>query len=302
MNKKQQVIFLWNGGPKNFVKVCLQSLREYNKDCTINFFYNNFFTKLTYKKYNINFIKINNKLLRKGTMFYKIKIVKDFSEKLENDTELLILDLDLLFQDDPFKMFKDNKNNDIYYSCCLMSKPESLRPEKIWKGVDYKVNGGVWGIKISSNIIAFMNFWVDNLQNPVWEEWKNYKYRKDHLNNGKVNLKWWCDQDFLNCIEQSDRICSMFDLRKIDVGYKYNYFTSTWGYFNEELSMRNKIGNKDYKIMHFKGNFQDTFNLNNNRIYNYKNILAKKDLTTNRSRERIYKLFLSRGPKRFEII
>ena len=64
-------------------------------------------------------------------MFYKIKIAKDLSEDLDDDTELLILDLDLLFQDDPFKMFKDYKENDIYFTNSLMSKPDSLRPEKI---------------------------------------------------------------------------------------------------------------------------------------------------------------------------
>ena len=53
--------------------------------------------------------------------------------------------------------------------------------------------------------------------------------------------------------------------------------------------MRNKIGNKDYKIIHIKANFQDTFNLNNSRIHNYNNILDENDLTKVRSRERIYK-------------
>ena len=86
------------------------------------------------------------------------------------------------------------------------------------------------------------------------------------------------------------------------MGYKYNYFTSTWGYFNEELSMRNKIGQKVYLIIHFKGHFKDTFNLNNPWIYNYKNILAKKDLITMRSKDRIYIRFLKRGSKRFELV
>ena len=105
----------------------------------------------------------------------------------------------------------------------------------------------------------------------------------------------------MNCIDWDSPPLSK-PLKKVDVGYKYNYYTSKWGYFNEELSMRNKIGNKDYKIIHFKGNFKDTFNLNNSRIYNYKNILAKNDLTSVRSRERIYKLFMKRGPKRFEVV
>ena len=66
--------------------------------------------------------------------------------------------------------------------------------------------------------------------------------------------------------------------------------------------MGNKIGNKDFIVIHFKGSFKDTFNVDNPRIYNMKNILLEKDLTTKRSRERIYKKFLSRGKSRFNVV
>lgn len=302
MDKNQQVVFVWDGPPKNYVKVCIQSLREHNKNCIINFYYTNPLSRFFYKKYNINFIKIDKEKIRNRQLFYKVNLAKDLSYKLDEGTELLVLDLDLLFQDDPFKMFKKYKKKDIFWSCSLMSTPDSLRPEKLWKLVDYKVNSGVWGIRISKDIVKFMNFWVENMLNPTWKKWVNYKYNKSHSINGKINLNWWCDQDFLNCIEENDDILEMFNLKKIDVGYKYNYYTSTWGYFNEELSMRNKIGDKDYKIIHFKGHFKDTFNLNNYRIYNFKNILLKKDLTTMRSRDKIYRRFLKRGDKRFELV
>ena len=71
-------------------------------------------------------------------------------------------------------MFKDYKGNDFYFTNSLISKPDSLRPEKIWSSIDCKVNVGVWGIRISKNIIKFMNFWIENLLNPPWEEWRNY--------------------------------------------------------------------------------------------------------------------------------
>ena len=66
--------------------------------------------------------------------------------------------------------------------------------------------------------------------------------------------------------------------------------------------MGNKIGNPDYVIIHFKANFKDTYNLNNQNIYNMKDILEKKDLTTEQSRKNIYNKFLSRGERRFHII
>ena len=91
-------------------------------------------------------------------------------------------------------------------------------------------------------------------------------------------------------------------LKKIDVGYRFNYCTSTWGFYNIDLNMGNKIGDPEFPIIHFKGNFKDVFNIKNSRIYNMKNIIAGNDLTTKESREKIYQKFMSRGQKRFEII
>ena len=66
--------------------------------------------------------------------------------------------------------------------------------------------------------------------------------------------------------------------------------------------MGSKIGNSEYVIIHFKANFKDVYNLENPDIYNMKNILEKKKLTTDESIERITKKFLSRGDKRFHIV
>ena len=54
--------------------------------------------------------------------------------------------------------------------------------------------------------------------------------------------------------------------------------------------MGNKIGNSEYGVIHFKGQFKDTYNLDNPQIYNMENILAKKDLTTEKSRKNIANL------------
>ena len=283
------------------MKVCLQSLRMHNPNCTIHLHYDNFFTKLKFKKFNIEFKKVDKKICQNRPVFYKTLMAKELCMKLPDGDRMLVMDFDILFQDYPFLMFKEFPNNDIYYTHCLMSKKDSLRPEKIWKSVKYKVNGGVWGLVVNDQTKELMKFWIDNLIKPTWEKWINNELRVSH-DNGIRGIKWfYSDQDFLNCIDWDSPPLSK-PLKKVDVGYKYNYYTSKWGYFNEELSMRNKIGNKDYKIIHFKGNFQDTFNLNNSRIYNYENILAKNDLTSVRSRERIYKLFMERGPKRFEVV
>jgi hypothetical protein len=289
------ILFMWDSKPKNFIKVCLESLRKYNKDCKIIFYYNNEDVKNKYEKFNIIFKKINNDICNQKFQYYKILVTKNLLESINNNDKLLVLDCDLLFQNDPFILF-DNNIGDLYYTHSILSTLESLREEKIWKSVDYKVNGGVWGIIRNKNSLKFINFWIENILNNTWDKWKNYKY---HIEHGLENLNWWVDQDFLNCVDIYEL---PFELKKINVGYKFNYFTSTWGFFNENLEMGSKIGNSEYVIIHFKANFKDVYNLENSKIYNMKNILEKKKLTTDESIERITKKFLSRGEKRFHIV
>ena len=102
----------------------------------------------------------------------------------------------------------------------------------------------------------------------------NFISGKKHLINGLTDLNWFFDQDFLNCIDSND-VPLNGKLKKVDVGYRYNYFTSTWGFYNLDLNMGNKIGNAYFPIIHFKGIFKNVYNINNPKIYNLKNIPEK---------------------------
>ena len=59
-----------------------------------------------------------------------------------------------------------------------MSKPDSLRKESIWKSVDSKVNGGVWGLKINSISKELMSFWVNCENDKYWDVWDQFYLRK----------------------------------------------------------------------------------------------------------------------------
>tara|TARA_A100001388_G_C28744650_1_gene488753 strand:+ start:418 stop:1326 length:909 start_codon:yes stop_codon:yes gene_type:complete len=300
-SSNENIIFFYDSFPVNYIDVCLQSLRKYNSTCNIYFFYKNPLIKIFYKKYNINFIKIDRKKSKNKLLFYKVFAVKEIVKKLKNNDSLLVCDVDLLFQGNPFLMFDEFPDNDIYYTHCLMSGPESLRNEKIWKSVINKVNGGVWALNINKTTRELMSFWIKCEKESYWKQWEDFSTRKEHLVDGKTDLNWFFDQDFLNCIDIYDVPLSS-DLKKVNVGFKYNYFTSKWGFFNIDLSMGNKIGNSDFPIIHFKADFKSVYNLNNSRIYNMKNITLKKDLTTQKSREQIYRKFMARGEKRFDLV
>jgi len=296
MNSSQHIFFMWDKGPVNYIDVLLRSLRLYNKDCVVHFHYRDESLVDRYKKHNVNFVKIDPKSFNNKRQFYKVSKAKELCEVLSEGSQVLILDCDLLFQNDPFLMFSKHPDNDLYYTHCIMSKRDSLRPESIWKSVEYKVNGGVWGFNVNSNVKKLFSFWIDNLIKPSWSAWINHPPRKEH---GLNNLDWWIDQDFLNCLDIND---TPFPLKKVDAGYEFNYYTSTWGFFNDQISMISKIGNKNFPIIHFKADFRKAFNLENSSVYNIENILSKNDLVSNASRDMMMNKFLSRGEKRFHVV
>jgi len=289
----EYALFVWDNKPNNYLKVCFQSLRLYNKNCKIYLYYKEDSIVEEYNELNINFFKIDIKHY-KSPQYYHVYMINKLYEELNENDKLLALDCDLLFQNDPFLLFNDEKS-DLYYSRVIMNTPDSLRPEKLWKYIDAPINAGVFGLIINRNSKNLMKFWIDNLHNPSWDKWVNFKMRHKHINK----KWWWLDTDFLNCIYFHEL---PFELNKEIVSYKYNYYVSTWGHYKKELNMGNKIGNSDYAIIHFKANFKDTYNIENPKIYNIENILAKKDLTTKKSRDNIYKKFISRGEKRWNIV
>ena len=197
----QNIVFFFDGLPNNYINVCLQSLRKYNPLCKIFFFYKNPLIKFFYKKYNIEFIKIDKKRSYNKLLFYKVFAVNQICKTLNNNDLLLVCDVDLLFQADPFNLFKENPEFDLYYTHCLMSKPDSLRKESIWKSVDTKVNAGVWGLRISNISKELMSFWINCEIDNFWNVWDQFYLRKEHLVNGITDLNWFFDQDFLNCID-----------------------------------------------------------------------------------------------------
>ena len=133
----------------------------------------------------------------------------------------------------------------------------------------------LWDVSyLIGSLKKLFSFWIDNLIKPSWSAWINHPPRKEH---GLNNLDWWIDQDFLNCLDIND---TPFPLKKVDAGYEFNYYTSTWGFFNDQISMISKIGNKNFPIIHFKADFRKAFNLENSSVYNIENILSSNTSAT----------------------
>ena len=58
----EHAVFIFDGPPKNHIRVCLESLRRVNANCKIYFYYSNPLMKFKLRGLNIDFIKIDQKI------------------------------------------------------------------------------------------------------------------------------------------------------------------------------------------------------------------------------------------------
>ena len=108
----EDALFIFDGPPKNHIRVCLESLRKVNDKFNIYFYYSNPLMKFKLRGLNMNFIKIDQKIAKGRPQFYKILKTHNLVSNLSEEQKVLALDNDMLFQDDPFLMFKEFPNND----------------------------------------------------------------------------------------------------------------------------------------------------------------------------------------------
>jgi len=144
---------------------------------------------------------------------------------------VFVLDTDLYVQDDIYKLF--DKDFDVFYTTHS-------------HGGVYPINGGVWGFKFNEHSKQFLNFYVEQMQNPVWEPY--VKFREAQKGRGRTefgDLDWWCDQDFL-CAVYINEGNLPFECSIIDAGEEYNFF------WPKSQGIKTINGNKKYKVLHCK--------------------------------------------------
>ena len=123
------------------------------------------------------------------------------------------MDCDLLFQNDPLLCLK-NILIMIFIILIVLC---------LYGDIENGINVGK-GYRHTTNTIRFLDFLIDNNLNLTWLPWKKYKWRNKIING----IDWSYCQDFPNCVYNNKNKLPI--PLKIDVGYKFNYFTSTWGF------------------------------------------------------------------------
>ena len=217
--------------------VCIQSLRK-QSDCKIVVCTTELENSKLLEKRGAEIIYIPKTQWNDRKMTCKVECAANLPTtlNLQYNDNIMVFDADLIFLDDPFNVFKTEFD--------FMYTTRHYQSE-------YKANGGVWGYKYNKSSETFLKHYVDNLNEPTWEPYLNF--RKNHAHNKDLNNKdWWVDQDWLCvCDKYKTNInegALGFSITLFDAGPDYN-----WIIRNGASEVLEKIDKQDKHILHLKG-------------------------------------------------
>lgn len=124
---------------------------------------------------------------------------------------VLILDVDLLFLADPFRVFDHD------FDMCYTTRPVV--------NLKSPVNGGFSGFRMSSKVAKLWEFLIHQADYPSWPPYQAVRRRLERKDRA-LELDWWSHQDLL---------CAMHDrgaplgCQVYDVGPKYNWCPDSGG-------------------------------------------------------------------------
>tara|TARA_A100001201_G_scaffold36515_4_gene38385 strand:+ start:1535 stop:2326 length:792 start_codon:yes stop_codon:yes gene_type:complete len=218
--------------------ICIRSLRK-QSDCKIVVYTTHLENSELLEQRGAEIIYISDSQWTNRKMTCKVECAANLPNvlNLNEGDNILVFDADLIFLDDPFKVFETEF--DFMYTTRHYYDT-------------YKANGGVWGYKHNKVSSEFLNFYQYNLNNPAWLPY--VEFRKNHQYNRDLkNLDWWVDQDWLCVINNykdkinNDNLLQM-PITLYDAGPKYN-----WIIRNGSDEVIKEINAKEKMILHLKG-------------------------------------------------
>ena len=237
------------GNVSEMIYKCIQSLRRHSPDCHILLY--TFEKELNHSErlheFNVQFRELKKKCWDGRRMACKIETIPEVIEHSSDGDRILILDSDLYFQDDPFNMFDDS--NDVF----LTSRSYKYQ---------YPINAGVWGFVNNNKTRKFIDFFIQQCQNPSWD--KLVRMRKDFRRKGNAQaFDWWVDQDFLCMLFEHGPPKEIAGVKVHDVGDRYNFCPSTDKLGNKKAAeiLRAEVGNKEVVVLHLKGSLKRAFKM-----------------------------------------
>ena len=215
---------------------CFETARRHSPDSKIEFF-----TDLTeeermkLKPYAVTFHDIRTKDYLRKSVVLKIEILRSLDFKYGDN--VIVSDLDIVFQSDPFKVFKNDF--DVFFT---------TRHYRY----HFLINGGIWGFRVNERSRRFVRFFIRQMFARSWQSLREFgkRFGRDHYGPG-----WFLDQDFLCTVYENINSLprKIMDVRFFDAGYRYNFCPSfDINGENAVQELKSKIGDPDYVVLHLK--------------------------------------------------
>jgi lipopolysaccharide biosynthesis glycosyltransferase len=187
-------------------------------------------------KLNIISVHIKSGQWEKRRMLSKINIFCSFVQNtiVENDSRILSLDTDMVFKDDPFKIFDKYPSSDIiitgrYYAYY------------------FPINAGLWGIRKNKKSIAFIKFFKEQINKPTWKPYCEWLKKFKHFGD----KDWYIDQDFLCTIEKHKL---PFECKIAKASHVWNFCPFDSASDGEKIFKEMALAemNPDIRVLHYK--------------------------------------------------
>jgi len=165
-------------------------------------------------------------------MFYRLQTASKYPWK--DGDQVIIADTDLLFNDDPFKIFNENQNFDVFYT-------------KRYDPKHFPINEGLSGYRWNKEKMSkYFNFWLKQATLFKAATWK--PYRNNLIKHGATSTDWQVGQIFLCTIHQ-ERNKPNFPLKYM----KFYDADCRWNYFLTIKKMKTAASKGKMKVFHMKG-------------------------------------------------
>lgn len=234
------LFLFFDNNHESIAEICLRSLARHNTECTVllNGLGVNEEKMMAAYPHGIKFYDLKESDFKNRIATHKIEQL--IKMPLETGDNVLVIDPDIILQCDPFKAFSNDGDMFVttrHYPC-------------VWS-----VNGGVFGFKMTAGGKCALEYYEDQVHSKSWEPYREFmiKWRHLHLTN------WSVGQDFL-CIAYSFGL--PFSCKIYDLGPRWNYCPETFSVNQRSLVLQGKddligkIGNSEYKILHFKSHMK----------------------------------------------
>ena len=249
MRENQFVFMVHVGKITNLVKDCVASLRNNNPNCSINLFTipEQSPGLKSLEGLNVNTFMLKPEQWNDRMMTCKIEKFRDFLKSeyvsIPEDSQVIISDTDIVFQNDPFIVFKNSF--DLFYTT---------------RNYEYKytINAGFWGVRKNLKTVSFLQNFAEEIVSPSWPEFINFrkKEKRKPPPRSENYINWWSDQDYLCTMHDHGVPPGSESLKVFDAGPKFNYCPTTDGSGGVNpaiLDMESKMNDPDYVVLHFKG-------------------------------------------------